>query len=80
MDDMLDSPLSNTYDKRTDKLEKAIGDIVVSGKGTPEAYKKVQTEVDNLVKVYTADVNKRVAKILNSVNLEANKIKAKAKP
>lgn len=80
MDTMMDSPLSNTYDKRTEKLEKAVGDVVIGKGDKSAAYKKIQTEVDNLVKVYTADVNKKLAKVLNSLNSEATKIKAKAKP
>ena len=79
MDTMMDSPLSNTYDKRTEKLEKAVGDVVVGGGDKSTAYKKIQSEVDNLVKVYTNDVNKKVSKLLNNLNSEATKIKNKAK-
>lgn len=79
MDTMMDSPLSNTYDKRTDKLEKVVGDAVIGRGDKSAAYKKIQSEVDNLVKVYTNDVNKKVSKILNALNSEATKIKNKAK-
>lgn len=79
MDTMLDSPLSNTYDKRTEKLEKAVSDVVIGKGDKSAAYKKIQSEVDNLVKVYTNDVNKKVSKILNNLNSEATKIKSKAK-
>jgi metal-dependent amidase/aminoacylase/carboxypeptidase family protein len=79
IDTMLDTSLSSTYDKRTEKLEKAVSDVVVTGGGTPAAYKKIQAEVDNLVKVYTNDINKDVSKILKDLNSAATKIKNKAK-
>jgi len=79
MDTMLDSPLSNSYDKRTKKLEKVVGDAVIGKGDKSAAYKKIQSEVDNLVKVYTNDVNTDVATILKKLNSEATKIKNKAK-
>jgi hypothetical protein len=79
IDSMLDTSLSTTYDKRTAKLEKAISDVVVGRGDKAAAYEKIQSEVDNLVKVYTNDVNKDVATILKKLNSEATKIKNKAK-
>ena len=61
------------------KLEKAISDVVVGRGDKAAAYEKIQSEVDNLVKVYTNDVNKDVATILKKLNSEATKIKNKAK-
>jgi hypothetical protein len=79
IDSMLDTSLSSTYDKRNKKLEKAISDVVVGRGDKSVAYKKIQLEVDNLVKVYTNDVNTDVATILKKLNSEATKIKNKAK-
>jgi len=79
MDTMLDSPLSNSYDKRTKKLEKVVGDAVIGKGDKSAAYQKIQSEIDNLVKAYTDDLNKKVSKILNNLDSEANKIKTKAK-
>ena len=79
IDTMLDTSLSSTYDKRTEKLEKAVGELLIDKGDKAAAYKKIQAEVDNLVKVYTNDVNKDVSKILKKLDLEANKIKTKAK-
>ena len=76
---MLDTSLSTTYDKRTEKLEKAVSDVVIGKGDKSAAYKKIQSEVDNLVKVYTNDVNTDVATILKKLNSEATKIKNKAK-
>ena len=79
IDSMLDTSLSTTYDKRTEKLEKAVSDVVIGKGDKSAAYKKIQSEVDNLVKVYTNDVNTDVATILKKLNSEATKIKNKAK-
>lgn len=79
MDDMLDSPISNTYDKRSKKLDNAILDMLQTKGDKTAAYKKIQSEVDNLVKVYTDDINKKVSKVLNNLNSEATKFKNKAK-
>jgi molecular chaperone GrpE (heat shock protein) len=79
IDTMLDTSLSTTYDKRTEKLEKAVSDVVIGKGDKSAAYKKIQAEVDNLVKAYTNDVNKDVSKILKKLDSEATKIKNKAK-